>query len=112
MIQFMIVTYFLHLESPTASIHPLTLSTDLEEMVTFQCVAGGTQTTVTWGPQPLPSGVVQSGSDLVIAQASRDHAGQYVCTVSNSAGSVTSTATLTVNCESSRTVAVVVVVVY
>ena len=68
--------------------------------MTFQCVAGGTETTVEWGPQPLPSGVVQSGSDLVIAQATRDHAGQYVCTVSNSAGSVTSTASLTVNCES------------
>ena len=75
------------------------------ESATFECEASGTEPIVVWSlfeNQPLPSGVVQSGTDLVIAEASQDNAGLYLCTVSNGAGATTSTATLTVFCECTK----------
>jgi hypothetical protein len=51
------------------------------------------------GNLPLPSGVVQNGNQLIIDEARQDHAGQYECTVTNSAGTASSTATLIVYCE-------------
>ena len=89
---------------PSVSVDPPSAGVNEGGTVTFRCLAGGTQPTVLWssllGNQPLPSGVVQNGNDLVITQVSQTHAGQYRCTITNSAGSTsTSVVTLTVFCE-------------
>lgn len=90
-------------DPPSASVVPMSHSVAEGGSASFQCEAGGTQPTVVWSlldDQPLPSGVVQRGTDLIIAEASQDIAGQYLCTVSNDVGVTTGTAILTVICES------------
>lgn len=92
----------LHIDPPSSTVVPTSYFVAEEESATFRCEVGGMRPTVVWSlleNQPLPNGVVQNGSDLVITRASQNHAGQYECTVTNSAGAATSTAILIVLCE-------------
>ena len=73
-------------------------------MARIRCQADGTGVVNTvWlfdGSPSLPSGVQQNVSELVITMITSIHAGAYSCRVSNSAGTVSDTAQITVVCES------------
>ncbi len=89
---------------PSSSVSPSRQAVDEGEAVQFQCQASGTELTIRWtleGDQPLPTGVVQNGGNLVVESVSRIHTGNYECIVINSAGATaTSVAVLTVFCKS------------
>ena len=74
--------------------------TNIGDQVQFQCQVGGSEPlNVEWrladGSIP-PSGVVQSGNDIVLAQVESSHAGTYVCSVQNLVGTVEDRAVLNV----------------
>ena len=63
-------------------------------------VKGSEPLNVSWtlsGGSPLPLGVQENGTELVIAAANSSHPGTYVCSVSNLLGSNQVEATVTVH---------------
>ena len=83
---------------------PSLLSVSEEDEVVILCVADGFghQFALDWNLAnggSLPPGVQQNGKELVISATTRSHAGLYVCSVSNAAGTTQTNATLLVYCK-------------
>ena len=100
--------YILFTVPPSANVTPL-ISVIEEDEVTFLCVVDGFghQFTLDWSLAnggSLPPGVQQNGRELVISAATRSHAGLYVCSVSNAAGTVQVNITLLVYCKCIKSV--------
>ncbi len=93
-------------ESPTATVVPALHAVLEGSGASFRCLANGTEASVVWSlvdSQPLPRGVDQRASELVIEEVYRQHAQQYKCTVTNAVGdSDRSVATLMVSCKLRR----------
>ena len=85
---------------PSAAISPEAATINEGDEVRFQCVPGGSgQLSVEWGladGRRLSDRAEQNGNELVISDADKSHAGVYVCSVSNLAGTFTANVTLNV----------------
>ena len=86
---------------PSATVSPSFISAIEGEQVRLVCeVTGSEPLNVSWtlfGGSPLPLGVQENGTELVIAAATSSHPGTYVCSVSNLAGTSQDEATVTVH---------------
>ena len=86
---------------PTATITPSSISVIEGEPVRLVCEATGSDPlVVSWtlsDGSPLPPGVLENGTELVIAAANSSHPGTYVCSVSNLAGTSQDEANVTVH---------------
>ena len=93
---------FVHPAPPTVSVYTSQLTVNESGEVRVHCQADGVgEVTVQWffNGNDLPNGVTQSKDDLYISSATRTHTGVYECRVSNIAGTVNDTVSITVNCE-------------
>ena len=86
---------------PSATITPPSISVNEGELVRLVCeVTGSEPLNVSWtlsDGSPLPLGIQENGTELVIAAANRSHCGTYVCSVSNMAGTSQDEANVTVH---------------
>ena len=95
---------FLTTVLPSACVTPSSISVNEGEPVRLVCeVTGSEPLNVSWtlsGGGPLPPGVQENGTELVIAAANSSHPGTYVCSVSNRFSISQDEATVTVRCKS------------
>ena len=86
---------------PSATISPSSISVHEGELVRLVCeVIGSEPLNVSWtlsGGSPLPLGVQENGTELVIAAANGSHPGMYVCSARNVAGISQDEANVTVH---------------
>ena len=90
------------LDVPVFTTRPQNASVSIGDEVTLQCVAEGPpEPVLTWmGPnRTIISDGVTTGGNLRIYDVAQSDAGEYVCTATNDIGSVTASATITVNGE-------------
>ena len=87
---------------------PSAISVDIDDEVRFLCKAEGTgPLVIEWrmdSVEGLPEGISQedegeNGTELVIASVGNSHIGTYICSVTNLAGTVETSAVLNVFCK-------------
>ena len=93
--------YFSPPAPPNVSVSTSQINVNESDEVRVHCQGEGVGITVQWllDGNDLPSGVTQDGTDLYISSVHRDHTGVYECRVSNIAGTVNDSVSITVNCK-------------
>ena len=93
--------FFCRTEFPSVTVSPSFISVNEGELVRLVCeVTGSKPLKVSWtlsDGSPLPLGVQENRTDLVIAAANSSHPGTYVCSASNLAGTSQDEATVIVH---------------